>query len=143
MAYVRQEELDALMSANFDETELEQIGWTKMTDKRKGLLNDRATDMLNSLFYKGYKCNFQQNSAFPRYIDGKQVDFNDRIAKYYANLVFSLVEEEKSKRKKAQKEGVKSVSINGLSESYGDKVAPNFREREARKTYLRSYLMFV
>ena len=96
-----------------------------------------ATRVIDRLPLKGWKSQEAQALAFPRYPDAeipetvKEATFEEALA---------LLERGNSQRRKLQAEGVTSMSLGGLSETYAPRAGKGLLSQEA-KELLRPWLL--
>ena len=120
------EQFDAVFKNLYTNMELKTINYDALSVSDKTIFLDRAESFLDSseMPYKGsYKEQYQQH-AFPRVLGtGYVVEKNDeRIQKAVCCVVYDLLKSEtsgSSSREDLIRQGVKSISTGGVSESYG------------------------
>ena len=123
MYYMTIERLKALMPLIFTSNELLSISWADYTNEDLNAILGRSEDFLDTLRYKGCFVEDYQTHAFPRKLDtGYVVEIDDeRVEKALCCIVYDTIKYIKSGSAKADRirQGVKSISTGGVSESYG------------------------
>lgn len=124
MYYMTVEDLTALMPSVFTRNELLSIGWSNYTPEDLKSILGRSEGFIDNLKYKGKFKEKYQPHAFPRTLDtGYVIEKNDeRILKALCCVVYDFLKYDNlgSSRIDLIKQGVKSISTGGVSESYGD-----------------------
>lgn len=124
MYYLTVEDLQTLLPSLFTSKQLMGIGWSEYTPEDLGAILGRSECFIDGLRYKGsYKEPYQQH-AFPRVLGtGYVVEKDDeRVQKAVCCVVYDLLKSEvsgSSSREDLIRQGVKSISTGGVSESYG------------------------
>lgn len=123
MYYLNVEELTALLPSVFTSNELLGAGWSNYTHEDLKAILGRAEVILDQLRYKGSYLENYQHHAFPRKLNtGYVVDYKDeRVQKAICCIVFDMLKglSAGSTRADLIRQGVKSISTGGVSESYG------------------------
>lgn len=120
------EQFDAVFKTLYTNMELKTINYDALSVSDKTIFLDRAESFLDSseMPYKGsYQEPYQQH-AFPRVLGtGYVVEKDDeRVSKAVCCVVYDLLKSEtssSSSREDLIRQGVKSISTGGVSESYG------------------------
>ena len=123
MYYLTVEELTALLPSVFTPGELLGVGWSDYTPEEIEAILGRSEVFLDNLKFKGrFKERFQQH-AFPRVLNtGYVVDKNDeRVLKALCSIFYDYMRNQKIGTKKTDRirQGIKSISTGGVSETYG------------------------
>jgi hypothetical protein len=123
MYYMTVDELKAIMPSVFTSNELLGIGWGDYTPEDLEAILGRSEVFIDDLKYKGhYKEEFQQHK-FPRVLGtGYVVEKDDeRIKKALCCVVYDFLKVLSTGDTRADliRQGVKSISTGGVSESYG------------------------
>lgn len=123
MYYLTVEELTALLPSVFTSNELLGVGLGDLTPGDIEAILGRSEDYLDSLRYRGEFLEDYQGHAFPRKLNtGFVVDKNDsRVLKALCHIFYDLLKSSSngSNRTDLIRQGVKSISVAGVSESYG------------------------
>ena len=123
MYYLSVEELTALLPSVFTSNELLGAGWSNYTPEDLKAILGRAEVILDQLRYKGSYLEDYQQHAFPRELNtGYVVDCKDeRVLKGLCCIVYDLMKGMSTGSTRADliRQGVKSISTGGVSESYG------------------------
>lgn len=123
MYYMTVEELTALLPSVFTSNELQSIGWSNYTPEDLQAILGRSEVILDQLRYKGsYLTDYQQH-AFPRELNTGYVvnEKDERVLKGLCCIVYDLMKGQSTGSARADliRQGVKSISTGGVSESYG------------------------
>lgn len=123
MYYMTVDELKAILPSVFTSNELLGIGWGDYTPEDLEAILGRSEVFIDELKYKGqFKEEYQQHK-FPRVLDtGYVVEKEDeRVKKALCCVVYDLLKGLSigSTRADLIRQGVKSISTGGVSESYG------------------------
>lgn len=123
MYYMTVDELKAIMPSVFTSNELLGIGWSDYTPEDLEAILGRSEVFIDDLKYKGhYKEEFQQHK-FPRVLGtGYVVEKDDeRVKKALCCVVYDFLKVLSTGDTRADliRQGVKSISTGGVSESYG------------------------
>jgi hypothetical protein len=117
------EELKALMPLVFTPGELSRVGWSDYTSEDMNAILERSEGFIDGLRYKGCFVEDYQYHAFPRKLNtGYVVDYKDeRIQKALCCIVYDLLKVLNTGDTRADliRQGVKSITTAGVSESYG------------------------
>ena len=123
MYYLNVDELMVLLPSVFTSNELSSIGLSNLTHEDLETVLGRSEDFLDSLRYKGEYLEKYQGHAFPRKLNtGFVVNKNDtRVQKALCHIFYDLLKSSSndSNRLDLIRQGVKSISVAGVSESYG------------------------
>lgn len=123
MYYMSVEELNTLMPLVFTSGELSRVGWSDYTSEDLNAILERSEGFIDGLRYKGCFVEDYQCHAFPRKLNtGYVVDYKDeRIKKALCCIVYDLIKDLSTGGTRADliRQGVKSISTGGVSESYG------------------------
>ncbi len=123
MYYLTVEELKALLPSVFTSAELLSVGWSDYTPEDLEAILGRSEGFLDSLRYKGRYVEDYQCHAFPRKLNtGYVVDKKDeRVLKALCCVVYDFLKSASVGDARADliRQGVKSISTGGVSESYG------------------------
>lgn len=124
MYYMTVEELTALLPSIFTSNELLEAGVDTFTpDDLKAILG-QSEGFLDSLRYKGCFVEDYQQHAFPRKVGADYVidKDNERVQKALCCIAYDFMKQQKlgTSRIDLVRQGVKSISTAGVSESYGD-----------------------
>jgi hypothetical protein len=115
-------QLNTLMTAVFASKQLSDAGYTNLPDEDKMSFVGQAEDFIddfNSIRYRGDSVEDYQVHAFPRKLGGRIIEKTDtRVQKALAYIIFDKVKFEENSRKKQIEQGVKSMNLDGQSESY-------------------------
>lgn len=117
-------EFKALMPSLFTSDELSGIGYSSYTDDDLKVILGRSEGYIDNLRYVGSFVEEYQLHAFPRKLHtGYVVSKNDeRVLKALCMVAFDYITAESSSsdsRETYIRQGVKSISTGGVSESYG------------------------
>ena len=121
MYYMTVDELMALMPSVFTSNELNTIGWSDLSPEDLEAILGRSEGFIDSLRYKGQFKEQYQLHAFPRKLNtGYVVEKDDeRIKKALCYVVYDTLKSLGNTRADLIRQGVKSISTGGVSESYG------------------------
>lgn len=121
MYYMTVEELNALLPSVFTSNELLRAGLGSLTPEDINAILGRSEVFLDGLRYKGRFVEDYQSHAFPRKLGtGYVIEKDDeRVQKALCCIFFDLLSSMKSARADRIRQGVKSISTGGVSESYG------------------------
>ena len=121
MYYMTVDELMALMPSVFTSNELNTIGWSDLSPEDLEAILGRSEGFIDSLKYKGQFKEQYQMHAFPRKLNtGYVVEKNDeRVQKAICYVVYDYLKSLCDTRTDLIRQGVKSISTGGVSESYG------------------------
>ena len=123
MYYLTVDELTALMPSVFTSTELNGVGWSDLSHEDVKAILGRSEGFIDDLRFKGQYVNEFQCHAFPRKLNtGYVVEKNDeRVQKALCHIFYDLLKynNTSSNRLDLIKQGVRSISVAGVSESYG------------------------
>lgn len=125
------EELQALMPAVFTSNELNSIGWSDYTTEDLNAILERSEGFIDNLIYKGKYKERNQLHSFPRVLhSGLEISIKDeRVLKSICCVVFDDIKSmQSSSRTDLIRQGVKSISTAGVSESYS-----SYEEIESNK----------
>ena len=137
-------ELKSLLPSLFTSDELSKVGYGDYTDSDLEVILGRSEGFLDTLRYRGSFSEEYQAHAFPRKLDtGYVVEKNDvRVLKGLCSIFYDylLANTSNGSREELIRQGVKSISTAGVSESYG-----SYAEIEKSKISLnyQKYLDFV
>ena len=134
-AYVTTEEAAAYFAGR-----LHVDPWTETGDSDKQAALTMATRVIDRLLLQGRKADPEQALAFPRYPD---TEVPTPIKDACCEEALALLERGKSQRKALQAEGVVSVTVGSVSETYaagGSAAARGLLSLEAREL-LRPWLL--
>jgi hypothetical protein len=123
-------ELNTFMPSIFTSKQLEKVGWDNLSTTDKEALITQAEAYIDSLRYKGKYLVEGQEHQFPRIINDITIEVNERVKKALTCIVYDLIESSISSRYDLQKQGVKSISTGGVSETYKENtelVSDNFK----------------
>lgn len=140
MNYITLDECEDLVIWLFTEKELQSIQWVTMSDVDKQIYLDRACNLLDTFKFKGYKVDINQESEFPRIINGVQVDVNTNMKKCVAYLTIKLIMLDNDKREKLQASGVTSIKVDKLTESFSCDSQLLGDKKLSKDTQVRAYL---
>lgn len=123
-------ELNEKMPEMYMSAELQSVNWANYTESDKSVLIKRAEDFLNSLLYE------------------EDVDDIEGFAEAFDNaecaVIFDLLQMQTqgAERLNLMRQGVKSITTAGVSESYGDyaEAKANSGVSDSYKKYLWRYL---
>ena len=123
MYYMTVDELKAIMPSVFTSNELLGIGWSNYTPEDLEAILGRSEVFIDELKYKGqFKEEYQQHK-FPRVLGtGYVVEKEDeRVKKALCCVVYDYLKFQKIGTSKIDRirQGIKSISTGGVSESYG------------------------
>lgn len=135
----------ALLPSLFTSDELSAVGYSDYTPADLEVILGRSEGFIDGLRYKGKFVEEYQAHAFPRKLNTGYVvsKYDERVQKGVCMVAYDtmlFMKEEKTGRYEAIKQGVKSISTAGVSESYG-----SFKEVESSKVSpkYKEYLDFV
>lgn len=111
--------------------------WYKVGTGTKGAALTMATRAIDRLTLKGQKADPQQTLAFPRHPD-KEVP--QAVKDACCEEALALMERGNSQRKKLQDEGIVSVTIGSVSETYAPGAGKRLLSQEAHEL-LRPWLL--
>lgn len=111
--------------------------WKTATPEDKEKALEMATRAIDRLPLKGWKNEASQAPAFPRYPD---VEIPEAVKEATFEEALALLERGNSQRRKLQAEGVTSMSLGGLSETYAPRAGKGLLSQEA-KELLRPWLL--
>lgn len=114
------EELKSLIPTLYLSTELAEIKWSELSDADKEVLLNKSIDYINRLQFDGDKVSQGQQNAFPRIICRDVIETPYEVKKAICRLVYDIKNNATNERKKLQRDGVKSISTGGVSETYVD-----------------------
>lgn len=109
-AYVTLEEANTYFASR-----LHAEAWTAAADVDKQKALDMATRAINRTLVKGVKTSYDQTNQFPRYPDA---EVPQAVKDACCEEALALLERGNSQRRRLQQEGVQSLSVGGLSETY-------------------------
>lgn len=112
------DELNKLMSNMFMSSQLNKIGWNGISDDDKQVVLNNALDEINNLQFIGEKADLLQEFAFPRIVNGEELDVNCGVDKAIAQYCFDYLRINNNETIDNIKSGITSVKIEGASESY-------------------------
>jgi hypothetical protein len=154
-SYITLAELNTLVPTLFPDFELQEFGWSTMTDPSKQMFMDRAMLKIEKLRYKGEKEVDNQPLKFPMVIkprysylfddtqtaywrqDGFHTGIPEALKSAVAKLAVYECRDTFSPRRKMQRDGVTKFSANKVSEEYG-KVKSSVDE--VAEDYLSKYI---
>lgn len=143
MFYMTVEELMALLPSVFTQGELESVGYSSYTHEDLKVILGRSEGFLDELKYKGRFKEINQRHSFPRVLStGYVVEKEDeRVQKALCCIVYDILKSKSLGRSRLDliRQGVKSISTGGVSESYGS--LSEIKENEISKNYAK-YLGF-
>jgi len=113
----------------------ESWGETSDADKEKALR--QATKEIDRQLLKGRKADTSQTLAFPRYPD---TEVPEAVKEACCEVALALLERGNSQRRKLQQEGVQSLSLGNMSETYVPEAGRGLLSQEA-KELLRPWLL--
>ena len=113
----------------------ERWGETSDADKEKALR--QATKEIDRQLLKGRKATDTQELAFPRYPD---TEIPEAVKEACCEIALALLERGNSQRRKLQQEGVQSLSLGNMSETYAPGAGRGLISQEA-KELLRPWLL--
>jgi hypothetical protein len=113
----------------------ERWGETSDADKEKALR--QATKEIDRQLLKGRKTNPSQPLAFPRYPDA---EIPQNVKEACCEEALALLERGNNQRRKLQQEGVQSLSLGNMSETYITGAGKGLLSQEA-KELLRPWLL--
>lgn len=138
------DEFKALMPSLFTSVELSSVGYNNYTDTDLEVILERSEGYIDNLRYLGSFVEDYQAHAFPRkFGTGYVVEKSDeRVLKALCLIAFDYLKasnDDSVERTTLIRQGVKSISTAGVSESYGD-----LSEVESNKVskHYESYLGF-
>lgn len=111
--------------------------WTSASAADKGKALSMATQAIDRQPLKGSKSDSAQTLGFPRYPD---TEVPQAVKDATCEEALALLERGDSQRRKLQAEGVTSMSIGGLSETYAAGSGRGLLSQEAREL-LRPWLL--
>lgn len=132
MVYVTLEEANT-----YFESRLHAEAWTNASDADKQKALEMATRAIDRTPVKGVKTSYDQTNQFPRYPD---MEVPQTVKDACCEEALAILERGNSQRRKLQAEGVTSVSIGGLSETYAVGSGRGLLSQEA-KELLRPWLL--
>lgn len=107
-------------------------------DKRKAINTlNMATKIIDRQLFKGRKADPDQELAFPRYPDA---EVPQAVKDACCEEALALLERGNNQRRKLQAEGVTSITIGSLSETYAPGAGKKLLSQEAREL-LRPWLL--
>lgn len=127
------QELNILMPTYFLSEELTKINWSSTSDSDKQVLLTEALSEINNLQFDGYKVVESQQDAFPRNICREVIQTPNEVKKALCVLVYEFKRDKTSARKELQRDGVKSISTGGVTETYGDNVCNTEINKKIKK----------
>lgn len=89
--------------------------WTQASTCDKGKALDMATRAIDRTPLKGVKASYDQANQFPRYPD---MEVPQAVKDACCEEALAILERGNSQRRRLQQEGVQSLSVGGLSETY-------------------------
>lgn len=110
MAYVTLEEANT-----YFESRLHAEAWTNASDADKQKALEMATRAIDRTPLKGVKASWDQAHQFPRYPD---TEIPQAVKDACCEEALAILERGNSQRRRLQQEGVQSLSVGGLSETY-------------------------
>lgn len=121
MYYMTVDELKAILPSVFTSNELLDIGLGNLTPGDIEVILARSEDFIDNLRYKGEFLEKYQSHAFPRKLNTGYVvnKSDDRVQKALCSIFYDILKSKGNSRKDLIKQGVKSISVAGVSESYG------------------------
>ena len=118
------DQLDTLMTSVFASKQLSDIGYTSLSPEDKMNFFSQAEDFIDDVNARKYNCysvEDYQEHAFPRILGSRVIAKSDlRVQKALAWVLFDKVKYANNERRKHIEQGVKSMNLGGVSESYGD-----------------------
>jgi hypothetical protein len=112
--YLSLADAETYMEGRYDPTGL----WAAATSATKNQLLVTATRIIDSQFWRGTKSNSSQALEFPRGGDSTTDDEYDLVEAATVEQALYVLATNPDARRAAQAQGVRSVSLPGLSESY-------------------------
>lgn len=135
--YIDVEYLDKYIKELVGSKELDILKWSTVSQDDKKVLIGKATAYIDSLNYRGKKLEIGQLNSFPRIIDGVVTSTTKvELATVYCCIAF--LKQDNSKRLRLQSEGVKSIDLGGVKESYDSN--SNLIDDKMVKMYLKPYI---
>lgn len=131
-AYVTVEEAAAYFASR-----LHSEAWTSAVDADRQKALTMATRAIDRTPVKGVKASYDQANQFPRYPD---TEIPQAVKDACCEEALALLERGDSQRRKLQVEGVVSMNIGGLSETYAVGSGRGLLSQEA-KELLRPWLL--
>ena len=131
-AYVTVEEATAYFASR-----LHSEAWTSAVDAARQKALTMATRAIDRTPVKGVKASYDQANQFPRYPD---TEIPQAVKDACCEEALALLERGDSQRRKLQAEGVVSMNIGGLSETYAVGSSKGLLSQEAREL-LRPWLL--
>ena len=123
MYYMTVDELKAILPSVFTSNELLGIGWSNYTPEDLEAILGRSEVFIDELKYKGQYKEKNQQHKFPRVLGtGYVVEKDDeRVQKALCCVVYDYLKVLSTGDTRAYliRQGVKSISTGGVSESYG------------------------
>lgn len=117
-------QLDTLMSAVFASKQLLDIGYTNLPSEDKLSYLCQSEDFIDDISSRQYNCpalTDYQEHAFPRKLGTRVIEKTDnRVQKAIAWVLHDIVKYSTNERKKLMEQGVKSINLGGVSESFRD-----------------------
>lgn len=138
MFYITVEELNTLMPSIFLSSELLEVKWKEVPDSDKNALISRAEGVIDCERFMGSYVEPYQEHAFPRIICNRTVSEQQTCIKQaICYIIYDILSYKQNGRAGLIKQGVKSISTGGVSESY----AENVKEiTDKYKVFLKKYL---
>ena len=111
--------------------------WGETSDADKEIALRQATKEIDRQLLKGRKATDTQELAFPRYPD---TEVPEAVKEACCEIALALLERGNSQRRKLQQEGVQSLSLGNMSETYAPGAGRGLISQEA-KELLRPWLL--
>lgn len=120
LGYVTVEEADKYIETHYLSTDEPRIYWQSLQQTDKEILLCRAAETINLLPFPGKKADSSQENAFPRYPSTETPKAIGNAQVEIAVSNGSSDKEESSMYSKMKAWGIKSYTINDLSETIGE-----------------------
>jgi len=113
--YISLADAETYMEGRYEPTGL----WAAATNATKNQLLVSSTKAIDRQFWRGYKTAESQTLEFPRDGDASTDDSYTLVEEATVEQALYLLTANPDARRQAQAQGVRSVSVGGLAETYG------------------------
>lgn len=141
--YITLDECEDFVIWLFPEKELQAIHWVTLSDVDKQIYLNRVCNLFNTLKFKGYKVDINQDLEFPRIINENTVGVTERIKKCLSYMTVKLIASDLDKREQLQASGVVEIKIDKLTEKFSTQEHVKTDIKLLKDNQVRGYLKGV
>lgn len=117
--YITLDECEDMVIWLFNQKVLQDIQWTTMLDTDKQVYLDTAFELVDSLKYRGYPVELNQETSFPRIINDILYDEPPtKVKECIAYATVKLIQSDNDKRKQLIASGVTEIKVDKLTEKF-------------------------